>query len=315
MISDLTIISALLASILVLVGASGALLWHEARVRDLETRVIQTTSDESPQPNLFAGFTGLIRLFGESTRRFYSTSNLEHLRSVIQAAGYNPHRTLPMVLGTKAAMMILSPVLALSAALLVLQNPSIRIFVVGAGIVIGILGPELALRIVRRRFTSNIERGTPDALDLLVVCSEAGMGLESALERVSQEMRHSNPAVASVLSGFLNDLRVMPNQRDAFANLGLRAGTAGMRRFGVMLGQSLQYGTSVGTALRAVSSELRRERMNQLEERAVKLPAKLIFPLILFILPCLWIVLLGASLLHLSDSLGGITQNVQHSTK
>ncbi len=70
-----------------------------------------------------------------------------------------------------------------------------------------------------------------------------------------------------------------------------------------MLSQSLQYGTPVGNALRAVAEELRRERMSNLEEKAVKLPAKLIFPLILFILPCMWIVLLGSSLIHLADSM------------
>jgi tight adherence protein C len=174
---------------------------------------------------------------------------------------------------------------------------------VGIGLVAGIMGPELALGMARRRFVGALRRGTPDALDLLVVCSEAGMGLESALERVSQDMRRSNRAMASVLSNLLDDLRVLPDRRDAFANLGTRSGVEGLRRFGTMLSQSLNYGTPLSNALRAVATELRRERMNKLEEKAVKLPALLIFPLIFFVMPSLYIVLLGPSFLRLYDSL------------
>ena len=129
------------------------------------------------------------------------------------------------------------------------------------------------------------------------------MGLESALERVSHEMQRSNPVTSNVLTNFLNDLRIL-TRRDAFANLNARSGGEGMRRFGTMLGQSLQYGTPLGDALRAVADELRRDRMNKLEEKAVKLPAKLIFPLIFFIMPSLYIVLLGTSFIRLYDALG-----------
>ena len=81
-----------------------------------------------------------------------------------------------------------------------------------------------------------------------------------------------------------------------------------MRRFGTMLGQSLQYGTPLGDALRAIADELRRDRMNKLEEKAVKLPAKLIFPLIFFIMPSLYIVLLGTSFMRLYDALGSFAK-------
>jgi tight adherence protein C len=221
---------------------------------------------------------------------------------VILASGFNPYQMLPILLGTKAALMFLLPALALVAAAFA-ESFSMRVSIVGIGLVAGIMGPELALGMARRRFVGALRRGTPDALDLLVVCSEAGMGLESALERVSQDMRRSNRAMASVLSNLLDDLRVLPDRRDAFANLGTRSGVEGLRRFGTMLSQSLNYGTPLSNALRAVATELRRERMNKLEEKAVKLPALLIFPLIFFVMPSLYIVLLGPSFLRLYDSL------------
>jgi tight adherence protein C len=184
---------------------------------------------------------------------------------------------------------------------------SMRLAIIGVGLLAGILGPEAALALLRRPYVAALQRGTPDALDLLVVCSEAGMGLESALERVSTEMLRSNRPTAIALGALLDDLRVLPDRREAFAAFGDRSGVEGMQRLATMLTQSLQYGTPLSHALRAVATELRRERANQLEERATKLPAKLIFPMVLFIMPSLYIVLLGTSFLRLYDALAKFT--------
>ena len=141
---------------------------------------------------------------------------------------------------------------------------------------------------------------------MLVVCSEAGMGLESALERVAQEMRRSNVPMARVLDGLLDDLRVLPNRREAFANLAARSSHDGLRRFGTMVNQSMQYGTPLGSVLRHVADELRRERLTKLEERAHKLGAKLLIPMVIFLLPCMGIILGASSFLRLIDAFKGI---------
>ena len=174
----------------------------------------------------------------------------------------------------------------------------------GIGAVIGIMGPRLILSVLRRRFNAAIRRGTPDTIDLLVVCSEAGMGLESALERVAEEMNRSNPAMARVLYGLLDDLRILPNRRDAFEKLG--ATSDGLRRFGTMISQSLQYGTPLSQALRSIAVDLRRERITKLEERAHKLGAKLTIPMVLFMLPAMFIIMGASSYLHLAGALSGI---------
>ena len=134
-------------------------------------------------------------------------------------------------------------------------------------------------------------------IDLLVVCSEAGMGLESGLERVAEEMNRSNPPMARVLYGLLDDLRVLPNRRDAFEKLASMAD--GLRRFGTMISQSLQYGTPLSQALRSIADELRRETIIKLEERAHKLGAKLIFPMVLFILPATFVIMGTSPVLHI----------------
>jgi tight adherence protein C len=299
----------MLSLIIALVGASAIVLLREAKSRDIGAGVVSAVYGESQSAPL-AGVTKYLYALGERVRGYYSAQNIEYLRNLIQAAGYNPHRVLPILLGVKVAVMILLPLIAVALASFFAGSIQMRLAIVGIGVIVGVLGPELALSFMRRKFATQLQRGTPDALDLLVVCSEAGMGLESALERVSEEMITSNPAMARVLTNLLDDLRVLPDRREAFTNLGNRTGVDGLRRFGTMLGQSLYYGTPLGQALRAVATELRRDRMNKLEEQAVKLPAMLIFPLIFFIMPSLYIVLLGPSFMRLYDSLKFFTGSV-----
>jgi tight adherence protein C len=289
------------AAISLLVAAAAFLTLQEARTREVYARIDRAVGNQGEKaPNV----QGFLHSLGEWLRHFYSTSSLEKIRSTVEISGFNPHRMIPILLASKMVLTLLILLIAVVTAYFE-NSMNIRLITLGGGIIIGIMGPEWILAIIRRRHAAALERGTPDALDLLVVCSEAGMGLESALERVSHEMQRSDPVTSNVLTNFLNDLRML-TRRDAFANLNARSGGEGMQRFGTMLGQSLQYGTPLGDALRAVADELRRVRMNRLEEKAVKLPAKLIFPLIFFIMPSLYIVLLGTSFMRLYDALNSV---------
>src|SRR5262249_55417776 len=245
----------------------------------------------------FQDVTSLLSSLGMRYRRFYSAENLDQLRTILQSSGFNHHRTLPIWIGVKTVSMFIFPIIALVVARLFGKPFTDLLMFTAIGVVIGIMGPRLMLSMLRRRFNTAIQRGTPDTLDLLVVCSEAGMGLESALERVAEEMNRSNPAMARVLYGLLDDLRILPNRRDAFEKL---ASTSdGLRRFGTMISQSLQYGTPLSQALRSIATELRRESITKLEERAHKLGAKLIIPMVLFMLPAMFIIMGASPLLHL----------------
>jgi len=173
-----------------------------------------------------------------------------------------------------------------------------------AGVVVGIMGPRLILLDLKRRFDNAIRLGTPDAIDLLVVCSEAGMGLESALERVADEMSTTNPSMARVLHNLLDDLRIMQNRSDAFEKLG--ATSEGLRRFGTMISQSLQYGSPLSQALRTIAADLRRDRITKLEERAHKLGAKLTVPMVLFLLPAMFVILGASPFLRLVGAFSGM---------
>jgi tight adherence protein C len=277
--------------------ATFVLIIREIHFRALDTRVSNAVLGIPSQSGRFQDMTGWISSLGMRYQRFYAPENLEQLRTILQSSGFNHHRTLPIWIGVKTASMYLFPTIALCVALL-LEKPltDVLIFTL-VGVVIGIMGPRLILLVLRRRFNAAVRLGTPDAIDLLVVCSEAGMGLESALERVAGEMNQTNPAMARVLSGLLDDLRILPNRSDAFEKFG--SSSAGLQRFATMVSQSLQYGTPLSQALRSIAVDLRRERITKLEERAHKLGAKLTIPMVLFMLPAMFVIMGGSSFLHL----------------
>jgi tight adherence protein C len=193
--------------------------------------------------------------------------------------------------------MFLFPIVALFVGQLLGKPLTDLLIFALIGVATGIVGPRLILSLLRRRFNAAVRLGTPDMIDLLVVCSEAGMGLEGALERVAEETNQTNPAMARVLYGLLDDLRILPNRSEAFEKLS--STSEGLRRFGTMVSQSLQYGTPLGQALRSIAVDIRRERITNLEERAHKLGAKLTIPMVLFMLPAMFVILGGSPFLHL----------------
>jgi tight adherence protein C len=273
------------------------LIIREIHIRTLNTRVLNAVMGVPSQSAPFRDMTGWFSSLGMRYQRFYAPENLEQLRTILQSSGFNHHRTLPIWIGVKTVCMYIFPIVAFFVAQL-LGKPltDVLIFTLG-GVVIGMMGPRLILAVLKRRFDAAIRVGTPDAIDLLVVCSEAGMGLEGALERIAGEMNQTNSATARVLYNLLDDLRILPNRSDAFEKFG--STSDGLRRFGTMVSQTLQYGTPLGQALRGIAADLRRERITKLEERAHKLGAKLTIPMVLFMLPAMFVIMGASPLLHL----------------
>ncbi|MGY4478371.1 type II secretion system F family protein [Bradyrhizobium sp. USDA 3364] len=287
----------LVAVAIVAAAATLVLIIREIHTRALNTRVSNAVLGIADPSVGSADLIGWFSSIGMRYRRFYADDNLDQLRAILQSAGLNHHRTLPIWIGVKIVCMALCPIFAFVAAQLMGKSSTSVLILTLIGLVIGIMGPRLVLLLLRRRFDAAIRLGTPDTIDLLVVCSEAGMGLESGLERVAAEMGQTNPAMARVLNGLLDDLRILPNRSDAFEKLGSMSD--GLRRFGTVISQSLQYGTPLGQALRTIAADLRRERITKLEEKAHKLGAKLIIPMVLFLLPAMFIVLGASPFLHL----------------
>ncbi len=273
------------------------LIIYEMHIRALNTRVTNAVLGVPTKSAPVQNMTGWFSSLGMRYRRFYHPENLEQLRTILQSSGFNHHRALPIWIGVKTVSSFLFPISAFFVAQLFGKPLTDVLIFTLIGLLIGIMGPRLILMVLKRRFDAAIRLGTPDAIDLLVVCSEAGMGLESGLERVADEMNQTNPAMARVLSGLLDDLRILPNRSDAFEKLG--STSEGLQRFGTMMSQSLQYGTPLSQALRSIAGDLRRERVTKLVERAHKLGAKLTVPMVLFMLPAMFIILGASPFLHL----------------
>ena len=163
--------------------------------------------------------------------------------------------------------------------------------------------PDLWLQNKITKRTHAVRRGLPDALDLLVICAEAGLTVDSAFGRVARELGKAYPelgdefALTSIELGFLTD------RRSAFENLANRIDLESVRGVVTTMIQTEKYGTPLASALRVLSAEFRNERMMRAEEKAARLPAIMTVPLILFILPVLFIVILGPAACSISDAL------------
>jgi tight adherence protein C len=170
---------------------------------------------------------------------------------------------------------------------------------------LGIYAPDLFVKNAIARREKVIQKGMPDGLDLLVICAEAGLSLDAAMTRVSNEMERGCPPLADELGLTAVELGFLPERRKAVENLTKRCQLASIRAVANTLLQTEKYGTPLANSLRVLSAEFRTERMLKAEEKAARLPALLTVPMIVFILPVLFIVLGGPAALKIMDSLKG----------
>jgi tight adherence protein C len=174
-----------------------------------------------------------------------------------------------------------------------------------AGVALGAYAPDVFVRNAIQKREQAIQKGLPDALDLLVICAEAGLSLDAALTRVAEEMGRSCPEIADELGLTAVELGFHPDRRKALENLAKRVATAAVRGIVTTLLQTERYGTPLASSLRVLSAEFRNERMMKAEEKAARLPAILTVPMIVFILPTLMVVLIGPAVLRTMDALKG----------
>lgn len=159
----------------------------------------------------------------------------------------------------------------------------------------------LQARIASRK--KKLFEGLPDALDLMVICVEAGMGLDAAIHRISQELRLTNPVLSDELKLLNLEIRAGKPRPEALRNLALRTDLEDVNSLVTLLIQTDQFGTSVAQTLRVYADSFRTRRFQRAEEIAARLPVKLIFPCVLFIFPSLFIVILGPALIQLFQAL------------
>lgn len=174
---------------------------------------------------------------------------------------------------------------------------------------IGIIGghkiTNMNLEMIAEKRREAIEYGIPDLVDLLVICTESGLDLTRAIRRIARELRTSNPILADELSLTSIELEMIPNHRQVFENLENRTASLSIKTLGNTLCQAIEYGASLADSLRDLAVESRQKRMFDAEGKAAQAPTLLTLPMMLFIMPCLFIVMLGPVIAGMIRSFSG----------
>ncbi|HET9629530.1 MAG TPA: type II secretion system F family protein [Novosphingobium sp.] len=171
-----------------------------------------------------------------------------------------------------------------------------------AAVIFGYKAPELYINNISSKRTDAIRKGLPDALDLMVICAEAGLTVDAAFGRVAKELGRAYPELGDEFTLTAIELSFLTERRMAFENLAYRVNLEAVKGVVTTMIQTERYGTPLASALRVLSAEFRNERMMRAEEKAARLPAIMTVPLILFILPVLFIVILGPAGCSIADA-------------
>jgi tight adherence protein C len=222
-------------------------------------------------------------------------------REKLQSAGYRSPSAMVTFLFFRLVAPIIVLVLAVFYIFVVLKPDYplvVRLGICAAATFIGFKLPQLLLSNTTQKRQLSIRRGWPDALDLLLICVESGMSIEHAFRRVAGEVGTTSLALAEEMSLTTAELSYLPDRRTAYENLGKRTNLDGVKAVTTALIQSEKFGTPLGQALRVLAQENRDMRMMEAEKKAARLPPMLTVPMIVFFLPCLFVVIMGPAAIN-----------------
>ncbi|MBS1788952.1 MAG: type II secretion system F family protein [Acidobacteria bacterium] len=278
----------------------------ETRLREINPRAVE----EAAPPNVS---TVVVERIAKPLAQFVpqpSPRNLRRLRRRLIQAGYYGENAATIYRAIQLISMLVLPTLVFFFLTVILRKPvdtgtiGLTIVALGYG---GFMPSFMLSRQITKR-KNRITRALPDALDLMVVCVEAGLGLNAALHRVGREMELVEPNLSGELAITNREIRAGKPRDEALRNLGDRTGVDDVKSLVAMLVQTDRFGTSIADSLRVFADSMRTKRRQRAEEMVAKATIKLIFPLLLFIFPALLIVLMGPALIKIYDLFGFISQ-------
>lgn len=270
---------------------------HTAKLKaDARRRVRSSTGENAGRP--FARLTHLLSLMPYQMR-------VEKQRA-LRSAGFVDPRSMVIFWCSKIALFLVASFSWLSYFTLVLSetgdlNVLLFFSVLSA---LGFFMPDIFVNRQKLVRLKKIEGGLPDGLDLLVICAEAGLSLDAALKRVADEFASMVPELSEELLLTSVELNFLPDRRQALLNLSQRVDVPSFRGVTATLIQTEKYGTPLAQALRTLASEFRENRLLKAEEKAARLPAILTVPMIIFILPALFIVLAAPAFIKVAEKVG-----------
>jgi tight adherence protein C len=228
-----------------------------------------------------------------------SDAKLSKVRHALMLAGFRGADTPFIFLGIKLYLAILVPVAFVALRSLLLRAMPLTAFLLLLLAVVGFYAPDLWVRMKVRHRSRKVFEGFPDALDLMVVCVEAGLGLDATIHRVGEELRLTHRILSEEFRLLNLGLRAGQSRQLAFLSLSRRVNVEEVNNFVSLLIQTEQFGTSIAQALRVHADGMRLKRRQLAEERATKLPVKMLFPLLLFIFPGMFLIILGPGFIRL----------------
>ena len=224
----------------------------------------------------------------------------ENTREKLSSAGYRGQAPLITFMFFRFVMPFILFAVVLFYLFVVMHlgwSPMQKVGAAFVGALLGFYAPDMFVNNMIARRQQSIMRAFPDALDLMLICVESGMSIESAFTRVAAEIGPQSAELAEELALTTAELSSLPDRRQAFDNLAKRCGHAGVKAVATALNQAEKYGTPLGSALRVTANENREMRMQDAERKAASLPAKLTVPMIIFFLPCLFVVIMGPAII------------------
>jgi tight adherence protein C len=239
--------------------------------------------------------------------KLLQSQQTDKLHDKLSQAGLRSRDAIVVFLFFKVAMPVVLGAAAFVAVYLLQLfdlSPGARLLAVLGGVALGFFSPELYVSNQAGKRQKAIQKALPDGLDLLVICAESGLSLDAALDRVANELGAANPELGEELQLTSIELGFLPDRRQALLNLNRRTNLPSVRGVVNTLLQTEKYGTPLSQSLRVLANEFRDQRMLAAEEKAARLPATLTVPMIVFILPTLFIVLIGPAIISVMDNLG-----------
>jgi tight adherence protein C len=303
----------LLVSLLIFFGiaVTGAMFGMKIYVRPKEAmdRVVggvQQSAEMVSHPSL--AFHDVIKRLGNFVPQ--SPKDVTVMQRRLIRAGIRKEGALKVLYGAKAVMGIAFPLIALAAVAGSETDTSNKFIVVLLATAMGFFGPNEYVRRTASKRQKEIARGLPNALDLLVVCVESGLGLDQAILQVSKELEHAHPEISEEF-GLVNlELKAGKRRVEALRNLAERTGVDDLKKLVAVLIQADRFGTGVAQSLRAHSDFMRVQARQVAEEKAAKLGVKLIFPIFFCILPSLFVVTVGPVAMKIVRELVPMMQNI-----
>ncbi|MBL8228614.1 MAG: type II secretion system F family protein [Bryobacterales bacterium] len=278
-------------TVMVGIGLAGLRLW--VRPKEAMERVagVGVVAQDAPPTHPSLAFREMLLKLGQYVPQ--SPKDVTVMQRRLIRAGYRQQNALMVFYGAKLFCAVFLPLVASFFILSADTDPSNKVLGLTASVALGFFGPNEFVNLKARRRQKQVRRGLPNALDLMVVCVESGLGLDQAILQVAKELEHAHPEISEEYALVNYELKAGKRRAEALRNMADRTAVDDLKKLVAVLIQADRFGTGIAQSLRAHADYMRVQARQIAEEKAAKLGVKLIFPIFFCILPTLFVVTVG----------------------